>query len=108
MASAERAGPGVLDAEHYEALSRALRNVLHTDLALDTYAQMIDGLPTERTARVEYSICQDARHVISQHQQICPGAEDKAIEFRDGFSVDDLEFSSEVITSCPLNSDSFT
>lgn len=40
----------VLDDTHYSALQRAIRNLLDTNLAFATYAQIVDGLPTEDVA----------------------------------------------------------
>ncbi|RWA14479.1 hypothetical protein EKO27_g559 [Xylaria grammica] len=45
-------GPALLlDHDHYAALDTAVRRVLATDLAFETYAQIIDGLPTFEVAR---------------------------------------------------------
>jgi len=40
----------MLDPEHCKTLTHALHNVLSTDLAEVTYAQLIDGIPTTYTA----------------------------------------------------------
>lgn len=39
-----------LDSSHLDTFTRATCNLLSTDLAIITYAQLIDGLPTEEVA----------------------------------------------------------
>jgi hypothetical protein len=40
----------ILDKPHRDVLDRAVRNVLGTELALETCAQIADGLPLARVA----------------------------------------------------------
>ena len=51
MSTEKLASRGSLDDAHYDVLSQAFRNVLHTDVAVETYAQLIDGLPLQETCR---------------------------------------------------------
>jgi len=46
-ATEEQVGLGVLDDDHAQALRLAMANILSTDIALFTYAQLLDGLPIE-------------------------------------------------------------
>ncbi|GAW20479.1 hypothetical protein ANO14919_099850 [Xylariales sp. No.14919] len=68
-------GPApLLDQDHYEALDTAVRRVLATDLAFETYAQIIDGLPTFEVARDRCGPILDRRHPIRLHTQLCSEA----------------------------------
>lgn len=96
MASERPVSPRSLDDTHYEVLSRALLNVLGTDLAVNFYAEIVDGLPTEDTAWDQYSNNHDRIHPVNQHKELCLGALDKAMEFREKFTIDDLKFKPEV------------
>lgn len=82
----------VLDESHRNAFCRALSNLLSIDVAEQTYAQILDGLPTEDslldgTPYVEghpvYELC---------HTQICDGYLDKARMIRAAYNPSDLKF----------------
>jgi hypothetical protein len=75
-----RVSPEGLDAEHHAALIRAISNVLSTELALFTFAQIIDGLPTADVGWDRRSPGLAGEHPLDSHEQLCPGAMDKARE----------------------------
>ncbi|KAH8788253.1 hypothetical protein F5883DRAFT_707253 [Diaporthe sp. PMI_573] len=79
---------------HYSALHRAISNVLETDLAAATYAQIIDGLPTEDVAwdRTRHKL--RASHPLSDHVELCLGVLDKLNAIKAGFQIDSLMFNS--------------
>ena len=82
--------------EHRRVLFRAVSNVLSTDLALFTFAQIIDGLPTADVAwDRRYSHLVGA-HPIEEHADICPGVLDRARQFRADFDPYILSFSPQV------------
>jgi hypothetical protein len=88
--------PELLDETHHKALSRAVDNVLDTSLALFTYAQILDGLPTQDVAWDWRFTRLHSQHPINLHTQICPGAEKKAQSFKTDFSIDILKYKPQV------------
>jgi hypothetical protein len=85
-----------LDTPHLEAFSLAISNIFHTDLALTTYAQLIDGLPVSEVAWDQYSSKLHRRHPINDHIALCPGTLEKAKEFRAEFDLKTLRFNPAV------------
>ncbi|KAF7536451.1 hypothetical protein G7054_g4584 [Neopestalotiopsis clavispora] len=81
-----------LDEVHCDALLRSIKNVLATDLASTTYAQIIDGLPLADVAWDQYTskICDS--HPINEHVNLCPGVTDKAKDLLSDFDVETLKF----------------
>ncbi|KAI0968665.1 hypothetical protein F4678DRAFT_481866 [Xylaria arbuscula] len=99
-----------LDTPHLEALSRAVFNLIETDLALTTYAQLIDGLPISNIVRDTYSTQLHPQHPIDDHVALCPGALNKAKELRAGFKLNILRFSPlllQAYQSAPIPSRAF-
>ena len=93
----------ILDETHSGTFRRALANVLMTDLAFETYAQIIDGLPLkdvawDRNPRAR-RIC--LQHPINTHVELCRAAFDRAVRFRNEFDADSLKFKREVISCHP-------
>ncbi|KAH8198067.1 hypothetical protein TruAng_007739 [Truncatella angustata] len=87
MSDSEAISADSLGPEHYDALSKAIHQVLATDLAFETYAQIIDGLPLCDVAwnRYQHRLCQE--HPINSHKSLCPGSIEKASSFQDAFTV---------------------
>ncbi|KAI6758791.1 hypothetical protein HG530_011031 [Fusarium avenaceum] len=78
-----------------QILKRAVGNVLGTEVALLTYAQILDGLPTKQSLLDSTGICtgyKDHPVLAMQHNKICPGFVGKAREFRAKFDIAVLEF----------------
>ncbi|KAI1313266.1 hypothetical protein F5Y03DRAFT_406537 [Xylaria venustula] len=99
-----------LDTPHLDALSLAVSNLLATDLALATYAQLIDGLPISKVVRDTYTTQLNPQHPIDAHVALCPGALDKAKELRAGFKLKMLRFSPSLLQayqSAPIHSRAF-
>ncbi|KAI1009026.1 hypothetical protein LB504_001885 [Fusarium proliferatum] len=90
MSSPECVGLDRLEGHHYDSLSLALRNVLNTDIALMTFAQIIDGLPTADVVWDRYSATYEPSHPIINHKTLCEGALEKAKGFRAQFSMTDV------------------
>ena len=84
------------DSEHYKLFSRAVHNVLSTDLALFTFAQIVDGLPTAEVAAdrrfPDISYCSDDHHPIEQHLELCPGTMERTREIHQQFELSTLLF----------------
>ncbi|KAK4033024.1 hypothetical protein C8A01DRAFT_50313 [Parachaetomium inaequale] len=94
------AGPqldAILDKQHRNVLNGAVRNVLGTELALETCAQIADGLPLARVAYDQYGRRREQGHPVSGHTSLCPGAEEIARDFLSGFAIDRLNFDDQLL-----------
>lgn len=89
----------ILDKQHRDVLDRAVRNVLRTDLALHTCAQIADGLPLASAALDGYNSERYEDHPISYHTSLCPGAERAAWEFLSNFALGMLNFDDKLLRS---------
>lgn len=82
---------------HREVLARAIKNVLSTELAVFTFAQIVDGLPTADVAwdRRYPGIFGD--HIIDDvHAELCSGAMEKARELYENWDPTGLVFDPKV------------
>ncbi|KAI1867949.1 hypothetical protein JX265_004003 [Neoarthrinium moseri] len=89
----------VLDPEHLDALNDAIHRVLNTDLALETYAQVIDGLPLCDVAWDRYQHRLYREHPISSHVNLCPGSLEMASSMRDDVDLSSLSFDNRLLQS---------
>ena len=88
------ANVAILDEDHRQSLERALVQILQTDLAEQTYAKILDSMPTSTSySKINYY---QYRHPAMNHTELCPDILDKAREFRANFDVATLQFSSSV------------
>jgi hypothetical protein len=87
-----------LQGAHYATLAGALRNVLDTDIALLTFAQIVDGLPTSDVAWDQYGSKRHPDHPVNNHRTLCHGALEKAKEFQASFSLCGVKVDIEVKT----------
>ncbi|KAK3339790.1 hypothetical protein B0T25DRAFT_626566 [Lasiosphaeria hispida] len=69
-----------LNAAHRDVLIRAINNVLATENAIFTYAQIIDGLPVADVAWDRRNLGLWGDHPLEGHEELCAGAFDKARE----------------------------
>lgn len=71
----------VLDDDHQQVFSRAVRNITSTHLAIKTFAQIADGLPLRDVVleNDEGAIPDD--DPVSDHVALCPGAWEAGKEF---------------------------
>jgi hypothetical protein len=85
--------------EHHRLFSRAVHTVLYTDLALYTFAQIIDGLPTADIAwdRRDPGIFGD-EHPIEGHPVLCPGVMERARDVRQQVDLSILMFDPAVFS----------
>lgn len=83
----------ILDNFRLQTLETAIKNVLGTEIAERTYAQILDGLPTERALRdiFPYPIA-DHPVLLNHHVDICEGFQAKAYDFISRFNVSSLRF----------------
>lgn len=70
--------------------------MVHTKLAIATYAQIIDGLPTEDMAWDRSRHKLRASHPLSDHAALCLGILDKLNAIKADFQIGSLLFSSNV------------
>ena len=86
----------ILDEEHLQTLRRAILNVLSTDVAELTYAQLLDGLPTRRSLSESYLPMLD--HPVHKlgHDKLCGGFLDEARDLRSNVDFSKFGFEAEV------------
>ena len=86
-----------LDDKHSQTVQQALMNILSIELAEFTYAQILDGLPTEQTL-LDISRQRIADHPVFElrHVELCSGFLEKARSFRSVFDSSGLMFSEDV------------
>lgn len=79
----------ILDSAHRRLLDSAIRNVLHTERALETFAQIADGLPLCSVARDTRARENpyEGHPAIVRHTSLCPGATEIALQFLSEFSL---------------------
>ena len=82
-----------VDVEHYGAFTTALASLLRTSIAEQTYAEIIDGIPTADTWYAYDGLRHD---IIEAHHELCPGILEAAREFRANLRPENLSFDSTV------------
>lgn len=88
-----------LKQRHRNTLVRAIANVLSSEIAASTYAQIVDGLPLRDTALDVYRGCVCPRHpLLDEHDQLCPGVLEHTRALCRNFDANALEFDSQVGT----------
>ncbi|KAK3291671.1 uncharacterized protein B0H64DRAFT_330625 [Chaetomium fimeti] len=87
-----------LPERHHDVFEHAVRNVLSTETARTTYAQIIDGFPIASVAQDKRWYDIDYEHPVfkSNHDQLCPGAWEKMEEFHASFDIDVLSMDERV------------
>ncbi|KAI1260612.1 hypothetical protein F5Y18DRAFT_420061 [Xylariaceae sp. FL1019] len=94
---AETLPPDNLDTEHLETLTLALSNLLRSDVAEFTLAQIVDGFPTLSSFGQSHFVELSSDHPLSAHESLCPGVVERTREFRSAFDTRSLRFSPEVL-----------
>lgn len=75
-----------LAGDHAATFSRAILNILSTDIAEETYAQIVDGLPIARVAMQSATDPLPDNHPLhDQHKDLCAGVLEKTHKFRKTF-----------------------
>ncbi|KAK1831474.1 hypothetical protein QBC39DRAFT_391243 [Podospora conica] len=97
--AAARISPEGLDAKRRDILIRAISNVVSTENAIFTYAQIIDGLPTADVAWDRRLSGLYGDHPLDEHEELCPGAMEKAREVCQQWNVSMLAFDPQVIAA---------
>jgi hypothetical protein len=92
-----------LDQQYRDLSDSAVRNVLATDLALQTYAHITEGLPLYNVVSDQYRHRSAwSYHPVARHTSLCPGATETAQDFLSEVTIGTLSFDDEV--SWPLAS----
>ncbi|KAJ3524581.1 hypothetical protein NM208_g12004 [Fusarium decemcellulare] len=92
-------GVDTLGEDHKRIFIRALTNLLSTEAAEYTYAQILDGLPTEDSLRESYLRLQDHPVYELNHAELCEGFLEKAREFRAHFDPAELRFDEHLLNA---------
>lgn len=99
----DKSSLNVLDGECYELLSRALRNTLSTEIALSTFAQIVDGLPLPSILEDTYGGLEfEPDHPLFTHELLCPGVLEKAGEILRTLEIENLKFCTSVGISATM------
>lgn len=83
-------------APHRDIFARAVSNVLSTDIAKITYAQIIDGLPLASVAQDTGYELPNGHPLHNGHKDLCPGVLEKTEEFRARFDPGSLQLDMNV------------
>lgn len=86
----------ILDAAHQAAFQRAVQNVLSTNIAETTFAQIADGLPLLSVA-LNSPFGHHLHASIVNHEELYPGALEKVTSFRNEFDCLDMELQVRVL-----------
>ncbi|KAB5578810.1 hypothetical protein GE09DRAFT_561665 [Coniochaeta sp. 2T2.1] len=91
-----KVSPEVLALEHYHILDRSIRNVLSTELAELTMAQLVDGLPLAASGWDARGTLLRRGHPLTEHETLCNGVLEQTRAFRESFHPTMLFFYSYV------------
>lgn len=92
----------MLDGDHHDLFTRAISRVLSTEIAEQTYAQIIDGLPLTGVIYESGGGSLPRDHPLHDvHHELCPGVLDKTRQFREEFDPQILSIDSRVSWSLP-------
>lgn len=86
----------ILDGPHQEAVRLAISNILNTEIAEATYAQIVDGLPLVNVVRDVYGDLLLDDHPVCAHAELGAGILDTTRNFRASFDLGTLRFESTV------------
>lgn len=88
-----------LDEAHQAVFNTAVMNVLSTQIAESTFAQIIDGFPLKDVAFGNEGHRNTIYDPVFKHTALCPGTVEKTIQFRASFSPKEMEMEVEVSTN---------
>lgn len=77
---------------HRDIITRAISNVLSTEIAAVTYAQIVDGLPLASVIHTTSGSMLPKEHPVrNAHKELCLGVLEMAKDFRARFDPASLE-----------------
>ncbi|CAM1503617.1 Fc.00g012080.m01.CDS01 [Cosmosporella sp. VM-42] len=83
---------------HREVVVQAVSNVLATEAAESTFAQIVDGLPLSHVEKDGYDGSLSHQHPLhTQHTELCPGALETVQQLRQDFDGSNLSFYPKLI-----------
>ncbi|POR33444.1 Uncharacterized protein TPAR_06377 [Tolypocladium paradoxum] len=83
---------------HRAIFSRALSNVLATEIAELTCAQIVDGIPLSSVEKDGYGRSLSRKHPLHEvHTELCPGVLERTHQLRSELNSDTLQFDSRLI-----------
>lgn len=88
-----------LDDPHRVAVTQAIANVLSTEIAEITFAQIQDGLPLAEVIDDSSSNLLRSDHPIFKHTELSPKSLDEVRAFREGFDVGLLRFDTPLLNA---------
>ncbi|KAL1867514.1 hypothetical protein Daus18300_006358 [Diaporthe australafricana] len=97
----------VLDDDHLAAYVRAITNVLSTELAESTFAQLVDGLPLWDVVCALHHYGLEEDEPVFKHRELCPGVLEKTRAYRAAFAPETLDIRTNVLhryQSAPVGS----
>lgn len=87
----------VLDTNHQSIFATTMANLLSTEVAEQTFAQIIDGLPLRNVAFSLRDTEYTTRDAVFAHVELCPGVLEKTRTFRDGFNPKAMKLKTDVL-----------
>ncbi|KAG8162147.1 hypothetical protein KVR01_007912 [Diaporthe batatas] len=100
-----------LTTDQLDIFHRALSRTLGSELAIETFAQIVDGLPTADIAwDKRYPFIFGDTHPIEAHVTICPGVEEKTRTYLQQYDLHSLLFDPQVVQQyqdAPIGSKAF-
>ncbi|KAF5670125.1 hypothetical protein FCIRC_9033 [Fusarium circinatum] len=84
-----------LGIEHLSPFERALRRILETDIAEQTYAEVFDGLPLS-ASYLSFQFPQDG-HPALEHEELLEGSRERVCEFRSSLDISSLLFETTLV-----------
>lgn len=90
--TAETWSPEHLDAEHLASFKIAITNILNTENAEQSFAQIVDGLPTKSSFYELHTTSKDLGHPVSTHVTLCEGVVERTRQLRTNFDILSLNF----------------
>ncbi|KAB5547036.1 hypothetical protein GE09DRAFT_1129682 [Coniochaeta sp. 2T2.1] len=90
-----------LDDGHANTFKTAISQLLATELAVLTFAQIVDGLPTKASFREFHLRFNKTNHPVYalDHDELCPGVVEKTREIKDSFDPMSLAFKTELLSA---------
>lgn len=90
-----------LKSERRELIAEALFNILSTEIAQGTFAQVVDGLPLPSVLEDTYGgLDLESDHPLFAHEVLCPGVLHKTRELLEMLDVETLRFDTTVGYPC--------
>lgn len=88
----------VLDADHQAIFATAMSNLLSTEIAEQTFAQILDGLPLRDVAFGMRVFEYNRSDPVFSHVELCPGVLDRTRMLRDDFDPKAMNLRADVRT----------